>query len=150
MTCGAIIALVDKLKPNRFTAEQKYQWLSDLDGMIVRELIETHEGSPLTAPFAGYSPEKDEDTELLVPAPYDGLYRWYFLDGDTGTISEKTYDIWRLIRCDENEPRVVTATEEHFAQARKKAEDYIKKSYMRSVQAPLGVKPRLVTWLELC
>ena len=80
----------------------------------------------------------------------NGLYRWYFLDGDTGTISEKTYDIWRLIRCDENEPRVVTATEEHFAQARKKAEDYIKKSYMRSVQAPLGVKPRLVTWLELC
>lgn len=77
MTCGAIIALVDKLKPNRFTAEQKYQWLSDLDGMIVRELIETHEGSPLTAPFAGYRPEKDEDTELLVPAPYDGLYRWY-------------------------------------------------------------------------
>ena len=80
----------------------------------------------------------------------NGLYRWYFLDSDTGTICEKTYDIWQLIRCDENEPRVVTATEEHFAQARKKAEDYIKRSYMRSVQAPLGVKPRLVTWLELC
>ena len=80
----------------------------------------------------------------------NGLYRWYFLDSDTGTICEKTYDIWRLIQCDENEPRVVTATEEHFAQARKKAEDYIKRSYMRSVQAPLGVKPRLVTWLELC
>lgn len=80
----------------------------------------------------------------------NGLYRWYFMDSDTGTICEKTYDIWQLIRCDENEPRVVTATEEHFAQARKKAEDYIKRSYMRSVQAPLGVKPRLVTWLELC
>ena len=55
-----------------------------------------------------------------------------------------------MIRCNENEPRAVTTAEELFAQARKKAEDYIKKSYMRSVQAPIGVKPRLVTWLELC
>ena len=29
-------------------------------------------------------------------------------------------------------------------------ENYIKKNYMRSVQAPLGVRPRLVTWMELC
>ena len=29
-------------------------------------------------------------------------------------------------------------------------EKYIKKNYMRSVQAPLGVRPRLVTWMELC
>lgn len=80
----------------------------------------------------------------------NGLYRWYFLDSANGTISEKTYDIWCLIRCNENEPRAVTTAEELFAQARKKAEDYIRKSYMRSVQAPIGVKPRLVTWLELC
>lgn len=80
----------------------------------------------------------------------NGLYRWYFLDSSTGMISEKTYDIWCLIRCTEDESRVVVATEETFAQARKKAEDYIKKSYMRSVQAPIGVRPRLVTWLELC
>lgn len=80
----------------------------------------------------------------------NGLCRWYFLDGKNGTISEKTYDIWRLIRCDEDEPRIMATTEELFAQARKIAEDYIKKSYMRSVQAPIGVKPRLVTWLELC
>ena len=37
-----------------------------------------------------------------------------------------------------------------FADARKTIENYIKKNYMRSVQAPLGVRPRLVTWMELC
>lgn len=79
-----------------------------------------------------------------------GLYRWYFLDNASGTINEKTYDIWTLISCDEDEPRIVKATEELFAQGRKKVEDYIKRSYLRSVQAPIGVKPRLVTWLELC
>lgn len=77
MTAGEAIAFVDKMKPNRFSAEEKFRWLTDIDGMIVRELIETHEDSPLTAPFVGYRPEKDEDTVLIVPAPYDGLYRWY-------------------------------------------------------------------------
>lgn len=77
MKAGEAIALVDKLKPNKFSAEEKYRWLTDIDGMIVRELIETHEDSPLTGAFAGYSPETDAETELLVPAPYDILYRWY-------------------------------------------------------------------------
>ena len=77
MTAGQAIAMVDKLLPNRFSLEEKYRWLTDIDGMILRELIETHEGNPLKSPFVGYIPEKDEDTELLVPAPYDSLYRWY-------------------------------------------------------------------------
>lgn len=77
MTAGEVIALVDKLKPNRFSAEEKYRWLTDIDGMIVRELIDTHEDSPLTGEFTGYIPERDEDTKLIATAPYDGLYRWY-------------------------------------------------------------------------
>ena len=77
MKAGEAIALVDKLKPNKFSAEEKYRWLTDIDGMIVRELIETHEYSPLEGGFAGYSPDTDAETELLVPAPYDILYRWY-------------------------------------------------------------------------
>lgn len=77
MTAGEVIALVDKLKPNRFSAEEKYRWLTDIDGMIVRELIDTHEDSPLTGEFTGYIPERDEDTKLIAAAPYDGLYRWY-------------------------------------------------------------------------
>lgn len=70
------IALVDRMKPNRFTEEEKIRWLSDIDGMIARELVETHENSPLSGEFTGYTAE-DLDKELIAPFPYDQLYRWY-------------------------------------------------------------------------
>lgn len=76
MKAGEAIAMVDKLKPNKFTVEDKYRWLTDIDGMIVRELIDTHEDSPLEGGFGGYSSD-NPDAELIVPAPYDVLYRWY-------------------------------------------------------------------------
>jgi hypothetical protein len=77
MTASEAVAFVDKMKPNRFSPEEKYRWLTDIDGMIVRELIDAHEDSPLTGEFKGYIYGKDDDVELIVPAPYDSLYRWY-------------------------------------------------------------------------
>lgn len=77
MKVGEAIALVDRQKPNKFSAEEKYRWLSEIDGLIVRELIDTHEGSPLSGAFTGYQIPDDEKTELLAPFPYDKLYRWY-------------------------------------------------------------------------
>ena len=44
---------------------------------------------------------------------------------------------------------VLVRDEEEFATAKKKIEDYLKKNYLRRVQAPIGVKPRLVTWMQL-
>lgn len=75
MMISEVIATVDRLKPNRFTAQDKYKWLSDVDGMICRELIDSHEDSPLTEAFTGYT--EGEDAELIAPFPYDQLYRWY-------------------------------------------------------------------------
>ena len=80
----------------------------------------------------------------------DGLYRWYIVDPETGTVSDSVYEIWKAIQCDHEEPRRLETTEEDFASVRKTIESFIKKSYMRAVQAPLGVKPRLVTWMQLC
>lgn len=76
MTVREAITQVDKLKPNKFTMEDKVQWLSDIDGIIVRELLDTHEDSPVEGEFHGYSIE-DMDAELIVPSPYNVLYRWY-------------------------------------------------------------------------
>lgn len=76
MTVGQCITMVDALKPNKFTKADKLKWLSDIDGMIVRELIDTHENSPLTEAFTPYT-ESDDDRVLIAPAPYDVLYRWY-------------------------------------------------------------------------
>ena len=79
----------------------------------------------------------------------DGLYRWYLLDYDNDVITEQSYEIWKAVRCETSEPRYISLDEEQFTDIKKRIEAHIKKSYMRAVQAPLGVKPRLVTWMQL-
>ena len=78
----------------------------------------------------------------------DGLYRWYLLDKD-GNVSERTYDIWKEIACEKEEMRALIVTEDEFDEARRKINSYIKKTYMKAVQAPISEKPRLVTWMQL-
>ena len=79
----------------------------------------------------------------------DGLYRWYLLDTENGEVYERVYEAWELIRCEKNEPRMLAVTETAFETAKKTVDGFIKKNYMRQVSAPMGVKPRLVTWLQL-
>lgn len=78
----------------------------------------------------------------------DGLYKWYIMYED-GLITESTYDIWNEIRCEEDENRFINVTEVELTQVRKKMEKYINRSYMRRAQTPMGIKPRLVTWMQL-
>lgn len=70
MTVQNAIDEADRLRPNDFTQVQKVRWLSDLDGLIFREVILTHTGAPLTD-YSGHSELTDE---LLVPFPDEGLY----------------------------------------------------------------------------
>ena len=79
----------------------------------------------------------------------DGLYRWYIIDPELTNISDSTYEIWKAVQCSVEEPRVLPCTEADFRAARKAVETWLKKNYMRQVQAPMGVKPRLVTWMQL-
>lgn len=69
------ITRIDNLKHNTFDKQEKIAWLSTLDGMIKRQIIDTHEGAEVS--FAGYDANTPGDTELLVPAPYDELYLWW-------------------------------------------------------------------------
>jgi hypothetical protein len=79
----------------------------------------------------------------------DGFYRWYFLEPDSGEISESAYDIWGMIKSEKDTPRVLAVKEEQFTVIRKTVEAHINRSYMKAIQAPVGVKPRLVTWMQL-
>ena len=71
MTIIEAINGIDTIKPNKYTQDQKIEWLKRLDGQIKEQVIDTHEGEGVelvdysTAPF---------NTELLVPAPYDEIY----------------------------------------------------------------------------
>lgn len=76
MTILEAINRVDTTKPNSYTQTEKVDWLSTLDGIIKKEIIDTHEGGEAIV-FEGYTPDTSLDTVLLVPAPYDDVYiRW--------------------------------------------------------------------------
>ena len=75
MTIREAIEQTDALKDNQYTQEQKIGWLSQLDGYVFKEIILTHENDG--TPFSGFNSETDPDTELLVPAPYTDVYRWF-------------------------------------------------------------------------
>lgn len=78
MTIAEAIDHVDRLKPNQYAQSFKIKWLSKLDGQIYREIFATHEGNTIEN-FSGYDETTSEDTELLVPFPYDEDIYNYFL-----------------------------------------------------------------------
>jgi hypothetical protein len=76
MTIIEAITKVDTLKPNAYSTTDKISWLSRLDGMVKRLIIDTHEGGEDVI-FSGYDSDTDMETELLVAAPFDDIYlRW--------------------------------------------------------------------------
>lgn len=76
MTIQEAIDRIDTLKPNKFPARQKVAWLSDLDGMVYREIFLLHEDSPVEE-FHGYDQDTSMGTELLVRVPYVDIYQYY-------------------------------------------------------------------------
>lgn len=76
MTIIEAINQIDSLKHNTYSQEQKVQWLSRLDSMVKRLIIDTHEGGE-DVTFTGYGDATDLHTEMLIPAPFDEMYlRW--------------------------------------------------------------------------
>lgn len=88
MTIIEAINKIDSFKPNSYTQDDKIAWLSELDGIIKAEIIDTHEGSE-SITFNGYEVDTALDTIMLVPAPYDDIYlKWLeakidYLNGET-------------------------------------------------------------------
>ena len=76
MTILDAIHGVDSLKHNTYTQNDKVKWLSRVDGMVKKHILDAHNGTDMAA-FTGYDEGTDLNTQLLVPAPYDELYlRW--------------------------------------------------------------------------
>ena len=76
MTIIEAITRLDVLKANAYTQHEKVEWLSRLDNMVKKHIIDTHECDENVI-FTGYDDTTDNSTELLVPAPFDEVYlRW--------------------------------------------------------------------------
>ena len=67
MTPNKAIEVVDKIKPNPYSEEDKLRWINELDGMVQRLVIQTDK-------IKQYSYPVDMDKELLIPAPFDDCY----------------------------------------------------------------------------
>lgn len=74
MTLREVIRHVDETKPNAFENIDKVDFLNDIETMILDEVLK----HPHERPYS-YTTEQDNDLdkELLVPAPYDVLYRYW-------------------------------------------------------------------------
>ena len=58
-------------------------------------------------------------------------------------------EIVEFIRSDKNTPRVCEMDPPSLQQIREKLDKHLKNSYLKRVQAPIGVKPVLRAWMEL-
>lgn len=67
MTPNKAIEIIDRLRPNPYSEEDKLRWINELDGMVQRLVIQSDE-------IKQYSYPEDMDTELLIPAPFDDVY----------------------------------------------------------------------------
>jgi hypothetical protein len=72
MTIAEVIQSIDVMKPNNYSEVDKIRWLSELDGGIKKEIMDTHEGESVI--FEGYDGKTSLEMELLVKAPYDNIY----------------------------------------------------------------------------
>jgi superfamily II DNA or RNA helicase len=78
-----------------------------------------------------------------------GRAAWYLYDLATQQIVDDPAKIVDVIRCRPDTPRHCTVAKETLAEVRAKVERHIKNTYLKSVQAPAGVRPALKAWLEL-
>lgn len=67
---------IDSLKPNTYSVKQKIYWLSQLESMVKRLVIDTHEGGE-NIPFDGFTEDTDTNTVLFMPAPFDMAYIYW-------------------------------------------------------------------------
>ena len=87
-----------------------------------------------------------------------GECRWFFYDIETEEIldqesggQESISEQYGIIACSPETPRVVSSGNElaGLKDIQKKVRKRIKNSVMRNLQAPVGVKPRLLFWMEV-
>lgn len=97
--------------------------------------------------FCYYLPGRDVSTgEWIEDA---GHAKWYLYDMNSEKIIEEEREIIKYIRCKKDTPRKQTISPQDLKEVRKKLDNYVKNTYLKLVQAPIGVKATLKAWMEL-
>lgn len=78
-----------------------------------------------------------------------GTTRWYLCDLDRDVILEEPHEIVLSIRSKPNTARKCSSEQKILVELRAKVEKHIRNTYLKRVDAPVGVKPALRCWMEL-
>jgi superfamily II DNA or RNA helicase len=78
-----------------------------------------------------------------------GDTQWYLYDLSDGGILDDPSRIAALVRSTPETPRRCVIERETLTDIRQKVEKHIKNTYLKKIQAPVGVKPKLKAWMEL-
>jgi hypothetical protein len=77
MKLSDAIDIVDRLKRNQFSLEDKIRWIADLDEQILEEVIKPREGAEEYASWERYGTTAEElNRELIVPNVYAEIYTY--------------------------------------------------------------------------
>lgn len=87
--------------------------------------------------------EKNDFTEVA------GTTGWYFYHLSTSAIIEEPSEIMRSIRSKPSTPRRLEMEEPTLIEIRAKVLKHIKNTYLKRVDAPVGVKASLKCWMEI-
>jgi len=78
-----------------------------------------------------------------------GFTSWYLYDLATGEIEDDATHIFPLIQSEPDTPRQTATPKETLTEIRRKMDTHVKNTYLKKVQAPIGVKSTLLAWMEL-
>jgi superfamily II DNA/RNA helicase len=78
-----------------------------------------------------------------------GDVKWYLMDFDSEDVIEDAARIVEVVRSTKETPRSVELDRGRLSELRKAVEKHIGKTYLRKVQAPVGVRSVLKAWMEL-
>ena len=103
--------------------------------------------------YALPAPDVSDKTETTTAAEKwsedAGYTRWYLYNLSTDAILEDATEIIGLIRSTPETPRQHMIPDQTLSDIRTKLEKHVKNTYLRQVQAPIGIKPILKCWMEL-
>jgi len=90
-------------------------------------------------------PEMESDAWTVTA----GRTAWLVLDLQSGKVLDDAAAIDAVIHCEPETPRQCHIAQATLSEARAKVEKHLKNGYLKQVQAPLGVIPQLIAWMEL-
>ena len=105
-------------------------------------------GSMVSGIFFCYSlPALDHEKQEFTEEA--GTTRWYLYDPVNNNLLHEPHDIAPSIRSEPKTLRKCIMSEKALKDARAFIEKHIKQTYLKQIQAPIGVEPILKCWMEI-